>query len=600
MNLNSTWSVLEESSDSLGGYAYPAMDKAVDGLSLPPDWFTWVAAINMFGSSSFTIAQFMRIFPYGLARVNEESFDSAIQHGYLVADGQGGYRATESGESLGARTFGDANKAIAPLRPMPAESLQKLIDLLARISDAAFAMPEPPVHFILNHKREMHRRLEMTESLAGFVAHCLELEGHRDDSYITTWQAHKVEGHAWDVLDLLSRDETLRFDDLHNKTSRRGVTREVHAEDVMELIRRGWVEERSGVYQITSDGKQVRAEVEAETECLFFSPWACLNESELEELASLASQLREGLKKLDASMNLKSIWSDLVESYNLFNKSLYSVYRKMLEEKTIPPRFAGWGPFVTMFPDEPITFDKYQRIFPYDSEKAFHESLSVAAQEGYLTLEAGAYRATKMGEEATLRGMQGLTDVAASLQPMPQDELKRLVDYLIRLCDTASAAPEPPSHFCHAVYKNYKRTFSNDAPPMRLVIHYYKELDFYRTDAHVAAWQIHNIEGNRWEAFSEVWGGKYNTLDTFYEEYSDRGFTRDEYTQAFQELVERGWVQRVGESYHPTAEGKRIREEAEALTDKYFFAPWSCLSELELEEMSRLAKQLRDGVNSRK
>ena len=41
---------------------------------------------------------------------------------------------------------------------------------------------------------------------------------------------------------------------------------------------------------ITSAGRQARAEVEA------FAPWSCLNESELEELASLANQLRDGLK----------------------------------------------------------------------------------------------------------------------------------------------------------------------------------------------------------------------------------------------------------------------------------------------------------------
>jgi len=58
-----------------------------------------------------------------------------------------------------------------------------------------------------------------------------------------------------------------------------------------------WRDEDSGVYQITSDGKQVRAEVEAETERLFFAPWSCLNESELEELSSLASQLWNGLKQ---------------------------------------------------------------------------------------------------------------------------------------------------------------------------------------------------------------------------------------------------------------------------------------------------------------
>ena len=295
-------------------------------------------------------------------------------------------------------------------------------------------------------------------------------------------------------------------------------------------------------------------------------------------------------------MNLNSILSDCKESYDLFNKVLYSVYRKMLEEKTLPQRFAGWGPFVTMFPDEAITFEKYQYIFPYDSEQAFHEPLSIAVKDGYLTFDGDAYLATEMGEQVTRKGMKTLTDVSAQLHPMSQAELQRLVDTLIRLCDAATAAPEPPSHFCQAHYKNYKRTFPSDAPLLRLFVHHYKELDFYRTDAHVAAWQVHNIAGNRWEAFTAVWSGEADTLDKFFEEYSDRGFSRDEYAQAFQELVSRGWLEENAGAYRVTDEGKRIREEAEALTDKYFFAPWSSLNESELEELASLASQLRDGL----
>ena len=114
----------------------------------------------------------------------------------------------------------------------------------------------------------------------------------------------------------------------------------------------------------------------------------------------------------------------------------------------------------------------------------------------------------------------------------------------------------------------------------------------------MAAWRVHNLEGNRWEVFSEVWDGKNNTLDKLFEELSFRGITRDEYASILQELVERGWVQQDGETYQPTAEGKRLRDDAEALTDKYFFAAWSCLNESELEELSSLAGQLRDGLKN--
>jgi hypothetical protein len=191
------------------------------------------------------------------------------------------------------------NEVMAALTPMPKESLRTLGDLLARISDAASSTPEPPTHVLIKAKRDLYQRTNAFVLLEGFTAHCLLLEGYRDDCYIDTWKAHGVEGHAWDVLDRLFQNNALTFDELHEKTSGRGVTREVHAEDVRELTQRSWADNASGKIQITAAGKQVRAEVEAETEHLFFAPWSCLNESELEELASLASQLRDGLRKTE-------------------------------------------------------------------------------------------------------------------------------------------------------------------------------------------------------------------------------------------------------------------------------------------------------------
>ena len=108
----------------------------------------------------------------------------------------------------------------------------------------------------------------------------------------------RIEGHTWEILDALSQGHALAFAELHAKLSRRGVTEEVHAGDVKKLIGRGWAEEGLGVVKATEAGRQVRAEVEAETERLFFLPWSCLNESELDELSSLASQLRDGLQAM--------------------------------------------------------------------------------------------------------------------------------------------------------------------------------------------------------------------------------------------------------------------------------------------------------------
>lgn len=298
MNLNAIWSALEESSEFLfDNYAWPPAGKAAEELGLPAGYYAWVTPLWIFDAEPFTIAEFMRHFPYGLAQVNDARLASAVQQGYLTSDGQGAYRATESGRTVAARLMQAGNDVMAALTPMPQESLRTLGSLLARISDAASSTPEPPAHVLIKAKRDLYQRKNTFALLEGFVAHCLLLEGYRDDCYVATWKAHGVEGHTWEVLDRLSQSDALTFDELHEKTSGRGVTREAHAGDVQELARRGWADDASGKIQITATGKQVRAEVETETERLFFAPWSSLNESELQELSRLASQLRDGLKR---------------------------------------------------------------------------------------------------------------------------------------------------------------------------------------------------------------------------------------------------------------------------------------------------------------
>ena len=296
MNLNSIWSMLEESMNILGDdHGYPVMFKRAEELAPESNWLTWVPAVSMFAPDTFTVAEFMRIFPYGLARLNKDRLAIGVQSGYLTTDDQDGYCATESGKNVTRLVTEAFDQAIASVQFLSDESFLPLVGHLYKLVEATFATAKPTAGFLFSGKRNM-RPLRMEGLPHQLEQYISELAGYRDDMYVATWSAHGVEGHTWEVLDRLSQSDALTFDELHEKTSGRGVTREVHAADVQELARRGWTEESSGKIQITSAGKQVRAEVEAETERLFFAPWSCLNESELEELASLASQLRDGLK----------------------------------------------------------------------------------------------------------------------------------------------------------------------------------------------------------------------------------------------------------------------------------------------------------------
>lgn len=89
-----------------------------------------------------------------------------------------------------------------------------------------------------------------------------------------------------------------------------------------------------------------------------------------------------------------------------------------------------------------------------------------------------------------------------------------------------------------------------------------------------------------------------NTLDKFFEKYLDRGFNRDEYTLAFQELAWRGCVDDASGKIQRTSVGEQARAEIEAETERLLFAPWLCVNESELDELARLTGQLRDGLRA--
>ena len=137
-----------------------------------------------------------------------------------------------------------------------------------------------------------------------------------------------------------------------------------------------------------------------------------------------------------------------------------------------------------------------------------------------------------------------------------------------------------------------------DASVNVLTVQYLNELEGYRTDAHSAAWMAHNVAGHAWDAFSHLWRNGASTLDGMYETLQYNEVPKEVYAADLLGLANQGWVREEAGTYRVTEAGKKIRDDAEALTDKYFFAPWSCLSESELEELSSLASQLRDGLKN--
>jgi len=294
MNLKSIWSVLEKAYEPIDKHVMMSVMESASALSLPPDWFNWAAAGLIFGAQPISIGPYMHLFPYGLARVTEDGFASAAKQGYLIADMKGGYRLSDIGANIVQQLNQTADASVAQLQPMPAEHLQRLVDYFLRLADASFAAPEPSGKWLCSYKRNNMNPGKDASLPRQFIYYFDQVAAYRDDAYVALWQAHQVEGHAWNTLDRLYKGGALTFDGLYEKLKAWDVPQEVYAQDVQELIQRGWIKEKSGEYQITPAGKQVREDVEVMTEHNFFIRWTCLNETEQEDLLSLATQLRDG------------------------------------------------------------------------------------------------------------------------------------------------------------------------------------------------------------------------------------------------------------------------------------------------------------------
>ena len=299
MNLNSIWSALEESYNRFNGISFKGSMNTIAELNLPSDWFIWLVAVMFFGDDPISSGEFMRALPYGWQDALEERFASAARQGYLAGDGAGGYRPTKKGTDAVRRMVQADSDIVSPLRPIPEADAARLLSYLNRIADGVLAAPEPTSKFIISHKRKhMHPGRDASVNVLT-VQYLNELEGYRTDAHSAAWATHNVAGHAWDVFSHLWWNCASALDQMYETLQYNEVPQDVYAADLLGLAKQGWVREEAGTYHVTEAGRKIRDEAEALTDKYFFAAWSCLSESELDELAGLAGQLRDGLKSVN-------------------------------------------------------------------------------------------------------------------------------------------------------------------------------------------------------------------------------------------------------------------------------------------------------------
>lgn len=304
-------------------------------------------------------------------------------------------------------------------------------------------------------------------------------------------------------------------------------------------------------------------------------------------------------------MNNVDLWPLMWEAWGALTAHYGPAIDHAAEELGIPlGEWYGWLMAARVFEPEPVSAQRLHVRSAYTSLARLEASLARGEHLGLLErADAGAApkgdgserRLTRAGRSGVQRLIEAAYAAMAPLRPLPEADLLRLAGLLQRLVEANLAAPESPGKWCLRIARHFDP--GAGAPVMVRLDQYLSDLSAYRDDSHLAAWRPYGISGHAWEAFTLITRGTVGTLDELVAKLARRGYTREDYAIALQELVERGWISREGETYSVTERGRDLRQEAEAATNRYFFGAWDCLGEEEVNELRELLARFRDALN---
>ncbi len=255
----------------------------------------------------------------------------------------------------------------------------------------------------------------------------------------------------------------------------------------------------------------------------------------------------------------------------------------------------GWLMAAHIFEPDPISAARLGKRSAYTSPSTLDGYLANGASRGLLRpIGPGEYRLTEDGVAGVQHLIQAAYAAMTPYRPLPEEDLERLAGLLYRLVQASLTAPEPPGKWCLRIARHYDPGLN--APVMVRLDQYLSDLNAYRDDSHLASWQPLGVDGKAWEALTVLWYGDARTPDEMTARLARRGYTRDDYVAALEDLGQRGWVTHDGQTYSLTPKGQAVRDEAEALTNRYFYLPWTCLSDAEKDNLRDLLDRFQDAL----
>ena len=591
------WNLAAETMRAFAPFYREAMRKTIQDSGAPPDdWFTLSLAHGS-DPAPLTADRFHSLVPYTAPERLIETLENLAQLELLERVGENAYRLTGPGREAVQDIFQAAHQGLGTIEPLPAAEMEQLNGLLRRLVEATLAAPEPEEKWAMAYSRWTDPGADASGA-AQADQYLTDLYRYRDDAHIAAWKPYGVSGQAWEALTFIWRGEASTAEELTEKLPRRSYTVQDYEKALQDLVARGWVVEKAGVYKLTEEGKQVREEAEEATDRHFYVGWSALSKKELAQLEDLLTRTKASLQ----AATLDQLW-------NLAGKvsqAIFSVTREavnpLLEKHGLdqPGWFFALLSTLSLEPD-PVSAARLGIRGPYTNPAQYDNLLTALAEVGFSSSRGGGeYVLTEEGRAALQETNHAFYTRLGELPALSAEELAQTEGLLKRVVEACLAAPELLGNGC--VTKMHRAHPGQEYAPLAKIDQHLDDLNAFRDDAHLAAWRPYDVGGQAWEALTFIWRGEARTAEELAEKLPFRGHSATVYAGALANLASRGWVEETPKGYQVTEKGRALRQQAEDATNRYFFAPWACLSgdeKIQLHDLlTRLKNELYESAKS--
>lgn len=245
-----------------------------------------------------------------------------------------------------------------------------------------------------------------------------------------------------------------------------------------------------------------------------------------------------------------------------------------------------------MFEPDPISAERLRKRSPYNSPSYYQKPLLSVYAAGFLDLAPeGGYLLNGKGQHAFVEVIKTAYQTLEKTNLFPLDTCKELKTLLGKLVQACILSIDQPNKW--SILHSRRLAPGREVSPIIAVDQYISDLAAYRDDAHTASWSGYFISPPAWDILGLLWRGLASTFEEISLKTNKRGWTEMETANAFDELNKKGWI----DGFTLSREGKTIREEAERLTDQYFYSPWKILSPEEFEQLGKILLHFQQTVN---